>query len=162
MHQVHAHLVGQRVVVDVAGLDDGARHVHRAQAAVAASVASAHADRFAWVASIHPYREDALTRLEAAIRSGAVALKWLPSSMNIDLRDARLRPFYDRLAATRAGVCLTARRFPGRVPAGTVALVVPDITNPFFTTIARGVEDFFVAHGFSVMYCGAPLTIATR
>ena len=33
--QVHAHLVGQRVVVDVAALDDGAGHVHRAQAMVA-------------------------------------------------------------------------------------------------------------------------------
>ncbi len=35
----------------------------------------------------------------------------------------------------------------------TIALVVSDISNPFFTTIARGVEDFFVGHGFSVMYC---------
>jgi len=35
----------------------------------------------------------------------------------------------------------------------TIALVVADISNPFFTTIARGVEDFFVSHGFSVMYC---------
>lgn len=67
----------------------------------AASVASAMTQRFAWVCSIHPYREDALARLEAAIQGGAVALKWLPSSMNIDLRDARLLPFYDRLAAAR-------------------------------------------------------------
>jgi LacI family transcriptional regulator len=35
----------------------------------------------------------------------------------------------------------------------TIALVVSDISNPYFTTIARGVEDFFVAHGYSVMYC---------
>jgi LacI family transcriptional regulator len=35
----------------------------------------------------------------------------------------------------------------------TIALVVSDISNPFFTTIARGVEDFFVDHGFSVMFC---------
>jgi LacI family transcriptional regulator len=35
----------------------------------------------------------------------------------------------------------------------TIALVVSDISNPFFTTIARGVEDFFNGHGFSVMYC---------
>jgi LacI family transcriptional regulator len=35
----------------------------------------------------------------------------------------------------------------------TIALVVADISNPFFTTIARGVEDFFVGHGFSVMFC---------
>jgi len=35
----------------------------------------------------------------------------------------------------------------------TLALVVSDISNPFFTTIARGVEDVAVGHGFSVMYC---------
>jgi LacI family transcriptional regulator len=35
----------------------------------------------------------------------------------------------------------------------TIALVVSDISNPFFTTIARGAEDVAVAHGFSVMYC---------
>ncbi|MEX8500770.1 hypothetical protein, partial [Leptothrix ochracea] len=55
-----------------------------------------------WVASIHPYREDALQRLDAAIGAGALALKWLPSSMNIDLRAPRLRPFYARMAAARS------------------------------------------------------------
>ena len=35
----------------------------------------------------------------------------------------------------------------------TIALVVSDISNPFFTTIARGAEDVAVRHGFSVMYC---------
>lgn len=35
----------------------------------------------------------------------------------------------------------------------TIALVVADISNPFFTTIARGVEDVAQRHGFSVMYC---------
>jgi LacI family transcriptional regulator len=30
---------------------------------------------------------------------------------------------------------------------------VSDISNPFFTTIARGVEDVAAGHGFSVMYC---------
>lgn len=84
--------------------------------AYAASVAAAHAQRFAWVASIHPYRPDALARLDAALANGAVALKWLPSSMNIDLRDPRLRPFYDRLAATRLPVivhCGEERAVPG-------------------------------------------------
>lgn len=35
----------------------------------------------------------------------------------------------------------------------TLALVVSDISNPFFTTIARGVEDTASAHGFAVMFC---------
>ncbi len=34
----------------------------------------------------------------------------------------------------------------------TIALVVSDITNPFFTTIARGVEDAAAARGYAVMF----------
>jgi uncharacterized protein len=67
----------------------------------AREVVAAHADRFGHVASIHPYAADALDRLSTAIANGALAIKWLPSAMNIDPRDARCRPFYDRLAASR-------------------------------------------------------------
>lgn len=35
----------------------------------------------------------------------------------------------------------------------TLALVLTDITNPFFTTIARGVEDIASEQGFSVIFC---------
>ncbi len=35
----------------------------------------------------------------------------------------------------------------------TIALVVPDVTNPFWTTVARGVEDAAVENGFSVILC---------
>jgi len=69
--------------------------------AYAARIAAAAPERFGWVASIHPYRDDAIGRLDEAVRLGALALKWLPSSMNIDLRDARCRPFYDRLRTHR-------------------------------------------------------------
>lgn len=67
----------------------------------AAQIAAQRPDRFGWVASIHPARPDALQRLDRAIAGGALALKWLPSSMAIDLRDARWHPFYDRLAQAR-------------------------------------------------------------
>lgn len=66
----------------------------------AARVAAA-CERFEWVASIHPRREDALARLESAIAGGAVAVKWLPSAMNIDPADPRCMPFYERLARAR-------------------------------------------------------------
>ena len=72
--------------------------------AYTAQVAAALPQRFAWVASVHPYRPDALARLEAALAAGAVAVKWLPSAMNIDPCDPRCRPFCERLA--RAGVPL--------------------------------------------------------
>lgn len=69
--------------------------------AYAAQVAAQHAARFEWVASIHPYREDAVQRLQHAAAQGARAVKWLPSAMNIDLESARCRPFYDALARLR-------------------------------------------------------------
>ena len=69
--------------------------------AYAEAMSAARPERFGWVASIHPYRPDALARLARARAGRAVAIKWLPSSMAIDLRDARLRPFYDALAAHR-------------------------------------------------------------
>jgi len=110
--------------------------------AYAAGVAAAHAQRFAWVASIHPYRPDALARLDAALKQGAVALKWLPSSMNIDLRDPRLHPFYDRLAAARLPVivhCGEERAVPG---AGRDELGNPLLVRP---ALERGVR-VVIAH----------------
>lgn len=35
----------------------------------------------------------------------------------------------------------------------TIALVLTDITNPFFTTMARGVEDVASKRGFNVIFC---------
>ena len=35
----------------------------------------------------------------------------------------------------------------------TIALILTDITNPYFTTIARGVEDAASEQGFSVIFC---------
>jgi LacI family transcriptional regulator len=42
----------------------------------------------------------------------------------------------------------------------TIALVLTDITNPFFTTIARGVEDAASENGFTVMYCNTDESVA--
>jgi LacI family repressor for deo operon, udp, cdd, tsx, nupC, and nupG len=35
----------------------------------------------------------------------------------------------------------------------TVALIVPDISNPFFPAIARGIEDVASQHGYAVLLC---------
>jgi uncharacterized protein len=69
--------------------------------AYAKQIAAQTPQRFAWVASIHPYAPDAVQRLEQAVVQGALAVKWLPSAMNIDLRSPRCRLFYERLAAAR-------------------------------------------------------------
>jgi uncharacterized protein len=48
-------------------------------------------------ASVNPYRKDALERLDWAKANGAVLVKWIPSIMDIDPADPRLKPFYRRL-----------------------------------------------------------------
>ena len=57
-------------------------------------IAAARPDRFEWMASIHPYREDAVEALTEARAGGARGVKWLPPSMGIDLASSRCRPFY--------------------------------------------------------------------
>lgn len=49
-------------------------------------------------ASVHPYRPDALARLEALIDQGAALVKWLPSYHGIELDDSRCHAVYELLA----------------------------------------------------------------
>ena len=60
------------------------------------AVARAHPEIVA-CASVHPYRADALERLEAAAQGGARAVKWLPNAQGIDPSSPRCDAFYDRL-----------------------------------------------------------------
>ena len=48
----------------------------------------------------------------------------------------------------------TARRLRRR-RSEVIALVIPDIENPFFTALARGVEDAAMAAGYSVVLCNS-------
>jgi uncharacterized protein len=64
----------------------------------AAKLASEHSQYFEWVASIHPYRVDALDALDQAKAEGARAIKWLPSGMGIDPADTKCNAFYKKLA----------------------------------------------------------------
>ena len=49
-------------------------------------------------ASVHPYRKDAVAELERCVAAGAVLLKWLPITQNMDPADPRCFPFYEALA----------------------------------------------------------------
>jgi predicted TIM-barrel fold metal-dependent hydrolase len=62
-----------------------------------AELARTHPE-LAFCASIHPYRTDALARLERAVERGAVLVKWLPNAMGIDPSSPRGDAFYRRLA----------------------------------------------------------------
>lgn len=64
-------------------------------------IASEHSQYFEWVASIHPYRPDALDALEEAKAQGARAIKWLPSGMGIDPASPKCDTFYKKAAAIK-------------------------------------------------------------
>jgi mannonate dehydratase len=61
-------------------------------------IAQKYPHSFEWIASIHPYRPDAVERLEWAARHGARAVKWLPPAMGMDPASPRCDRFYDALA----------------------------------------------------------------
>jgi uncharacterized protein len=86
---------------DDRGQLDRAQSTFHVPDAYARETSTRNASRFDWVASVHPYREDAVVAIADAQAKGAIALKWLPSAMNIDWNDARLKPVYDHLAKTR-------------------------------------------------------------
>lgn len=62
-----------------------------------AQITADNPDRFEWVASVHPYRADSVSRLELAARSGARAVKWLPEAMGIDPSAKQCVPFYEAM-----------------------------------------------------------------
>lgn len=64
----------------------------------ARDVARHHPGQLEWIASVHPYREDAVEALEDAVHDGARAVKWLPPSMNIDPASPRCDAFYEAMA----------------------------------------------------------------
>ncbi|MDH3694753.1 MAG: amidohydrolase family protein [Gammaproteobacteria bacterium] len=63
------------------------------------SLAQRYPDTFEWIASIHPYREDALDELIKVHAQGARAVKWLPPAQGIDPSSPRCDAFYERMAA---------------------------------------------------------------
>lgn len=81
--------------------ENGVFHVPNA---TAARWAGEFPHRFVWIASIHPYRKDAVPALEQAVKMGARAVKWLPQAMGMDPGSPLCDDFYQ--AMTRMGVPL--------------------------------------------------------
>lgn len=82
-------------------------------------------NRFEWIASIHPYRPDAIEALKRVRSLGARAVKWLPSAMGIDPSSPRCDAFYEAMA--RLNIPLLSHA------GGEVALpshVTQDVNNP--------------------------------
>lgn len=64
----------------------------------ASDISAKHGSRIAWVASIHPYREDAADVVAEVVKQGALAVKWLPPAMGIDPGSKLCNRFYDAMA----------------------------------------------------------------
>jgi len=58
----------------------------------------------------HPYRADSVEALQAAVRDGARAVKWLPSAMGIDPLSPRCDRFYEAVAAADTPIISHAGR----------------------------------------------------
>lgn len=61
-------------------------------------VVDRYPDDFEWIASIHPYRDDAVEALRQAYAEGARAVKWLPAAQGMDPASPRCDDFYDAAA----------------------------------------------------------------
>jgi mannonate dehydratase len=85
-------------VHDERGAPDLARTTFYVPDAYARETAQRHPEYFRWAASVHPYRADAVDALHEAKAGGAVAVKWLPSSMNIDPASPKCERFFRELA----------------------------------------------------------------
>lgn len=85
-------------------------------------------------------------------------------SMIVNNKDERIS------AQTRESVLSIIKKYnyvPNRVASSmvtkttkTLGLIIPDITNPFFPDIARGVEDKANAEGYTVIFCNSDNTLS--
>ncbi|MDI1298881.1 amidohydrolase family protein [Methylotenera sp.] len=82
---------------DEQGVADSKSSIFHVPNEYAAKIANQYPQYFEWVASIHPYRPDAIDALEKAHSEGARAIKWLPTGMNIDPASSKCAKFYQKL-----------------------------------------------------------------
>jgi uncharacterized protein len=74
--------------------------------------------------SINPHRADALERIEECVARGAVLIKWLPITQDINPASPRIREFYEVLAAARLPLLI---HMGGERTFGTVAPQYNDV-----------------------------------
>ncbi|MFV1993010.1 MAG: amidohydrolase family protein [Acidiferrobacterales bacterium] len=111
----------------------------------AQSVVKSYPDQFEWIASVHPYRKDALEQLQWSVSRGARAIKWLPSAMGINPGSSLCDAFYEALVKFK---------LPLLVHAGSEVAVAghggQDLGNPLLLRrpLERGVK-VIIAHSAS-------------
>jgi len=82
-----------------------------------------------------------------------------PATVSRVINGASVSPAYrDRVERATQSLGFTPNRAARNLRLQTsdvIALVIPDVENPFFTSLARGVEDVAQAAGFSVVLCNS-------
>jgi len=82
---------------DETGKQDKARSPFHTPNQYATRIATSYPERFEYIASIHPYREDCVEILDKAVKTGARAVKWLPPVMGIDPSSPQCDRFYEAM-----------------------------------------------------------------
>jgi LacI family transcriptional regulator len=90
---------------------------------------------------------------DVAKRAGVAAITASRVVNNSGYASAEVRERVLRAAAEMGYVPNTLARSLRSRRSNTLALVLTDITNPFFTTVARGVEDAASDAGYTVIFC---------
>ena len=143
--QVRLMLLAFDQVYDEAGNKQPAASAFYIPNKYAQSVAKSYPDQFEWIASVHPYRKDALEQLQWCVNRGARAIKWLPSAMGINPGSSLCDAFYEALVKFK---------LPLLVHAGSELAVAghggQDLGNPLLLRrpLERGVK-VIVAHSAS-------------
>ena len=106
----------------------------------AAKVAKLYPERFEWIASVHPYREDSLEMLQWCVHNGARAIKWLPGAMGINPGSEKCDRFYEALVKYKIPILTHS----GEEQAVSVS-GGEDLNNPLL--LRRALE-----HGVSIIF----------
>lgn len=93
--------------------------------------------------------KDVAERAGLSVATVSRALNGIPT-VAPDLIE-RVRAAADELDYHPNAIARSLRRQSTEV----IALIISDISNPFFTAIARGVEDIAQSHGYSVLLCNS-------
>lgn len=97
MRQAKSMLLAFDYAYDEKGRKVAAHSAFYAANEYAAGIVNKYPDRFEWIASVHPYRADALEALNWAKQHGARAVKWLPAAMGINPANPLCSPYYQLL-----------------------------------------------------------------
>lgn len=100
-HIDRAVLLAYDLAYTPSGHPDTARSLAHTPNNLVLDAAKKHPGEFLPGVSINPYRKDAVEELHRCAALGAVLVKWVPNSQNINPADKQIAPFYDKMAGLK-------------------------------------------------------------